>query len=100
MAGTPSLARFDVILDAGSSAQEDPASAVPFDIRLSDGRVLRKPGNFFNLTEGMLWGTRPAFRKAEGRPGRRRQVGFGEILPDADRVQRHRARLRPVRAAG
>ena len=31
VAGTPSLAVYDVILDAGSSAKEDPASAVPFD---------------------------------------------------------------------
>ena len=29
VAGTPSLAVYDVILDAGSSAKEDPASAVP-----------------------------------------------------------------------
>ena len=58
---------YDVILDAGSSAAEDPASAVPFDLKLAGGKVLRKPGNLFNLTEGMLWGTRPAFtrRKAD-----------------------------------
>ena len=83
VAGTPSLARYDVILDAGSSAREDPASAVPFDIRLSDGRVLRKPGNFFNLTEGMLWGTRPAFRKAKVDLDGDGRVEFGELLPDA-----------------
>ena len=41
VAGTPSLAVYDVILDAGSSAKEDRASAVPFDLRLADGRVLR-----------------------------------------------------------
>jgi hypothetical protein len=38
VAGTPSLAEYDVILDAGSSAAEDPESAVPFDLTLSDGR--------------------------------------------------------------
>ena len=59
VAGTPSLAIYDVILDAGSSAKEDPASAVPFDLKLPNGKVLRKPGNLYNLTEGMLWGTRP-----------------------------------------
>ncbi len=37
VAGTPSLAVYDVILDAGSSAKEDPASAVPFDLKLADG---------------------------------------------------------------
>ncbi len=85
VAGTPSLAVYDVILDAGSSAKEDPASAVPFDLKLSDGRVLAKPGNLFNLTEGTLWGTRPEY-VAKGvqpdldRDGKRE---FGEVLPDA-----------------
>ena len=36
VAGTPSLAVYDVILDAGSSAAEDPASAVPFDLKLAE----------------------------------------------------------------
>jgi hypothetical protein len=85
VAGTPSLAVYDVILDAGSSAKEDPASAVPFDLRLADGRVLRKPGNLYNLTEGMLWGTRPEYvaksvwADLDG-DGKRE---FGEVLPDA-----------------
>ena len=52
VAGTPSLAEYDVILDAGSSAAEDPESAVPFDLTLPDGTVLEQPGNLFNLTEG------------------------------------------------
>jgi Imelysin len=86
VAGTPSLALYDVILDAGSSADEDPASAVPFDLKLADGRVLRKPGNLYNLTEGMLWGTRPEFVARAAKPdldadGR---IEFGEVLPDTD----------------
>jgi imelysin len=84
VAGTPSLAVYDVILDAGSSAKEDPASAVPFDLKLPNGKVLRKPGNLFNLTEGMLWGTLPAYVGTtvdlDG-DGRRE---FGEVLPDAN----------------
>jgi Imelysin len=83
VAGTPSLAVYDVILDAGSSAAEDPASAVPFDLRLADGRVLRKPGNLFNLTEGMLWGSRPELvAKGVDFDGDGR-LAFGEVLPDA-----------------
>jgi hypothetical protein len=84
VAGTPSLAVYDVILDAGSSAKEDPASAVPFDLRLPNGTVLRKPGNLFNLTEGMLWGSLPAYvggkadLDADGKPE------FGEVLPEAN----------------
>jgi hypothetical protein len=85
VAGTPSLAQYDVILDAGSSATEDPESAVPFDLELGDGTVLKQPGNLYNLTEGALWGTVP-----DGLPESTPvdldgdgQKGFGEVLPDA-----------------
>jgi hypothetical protein len=85
VAGTPSLAVYDVILDAGSSAKEDPASAVPFDLKLADGRVLRKPGNLFNLTEGMLWGTLPQYTAKGVRADLDGdgKLEFGEALPDA-----------------
>jgi hypothetical protein len=85
VAGTPSLAVYDVILDAGASAAEDPASAVPFDLKLHDGRVLRKPGNLYNLTEGMLWGTRPEFvaRAVRADLDGDGALEFGEVLPDA-----------------
>ena len=85
VAGTPSLAEYDVILDAGSSATEDPESAVPFDLTLSNGTTLEQPGNLFNLTEGALWGTLP-----EGLPQSTpadldgdSTEEFGEVLPDA-----------------
>jgi hypothetical protein len=87
VAGTPSLAEYDVILDAGSSAAEDPESAVPFDLTLADGTVLEQPGNLFNLTEGALWGTLP---EGLGRPSAPADLdgdgteSFGEVLPDAD----------------
>ena len=86
VAGTPSLAEYDVILDAGSSKAEDPESAVPFDLELSDGRTLEQPGNLFNLTEGMLWGTLPdltAEAEAEADLNGDGKVEFGEALPDA-----------------
>ena len=84
VAGTPSLAEYDVILDAGSSAEEDPESAVPFDLELSDGRTLEQPGNLFNLTEGMLWGTLPKLTaKAEADLDGDGNAQFGESLPDA-----------------
>jgi hypothetical protein len=86
VAGTPSLARFDVILDAGASAKEDPAGAVPFDLRLPNGKLLKQPGNFYNLTEGMLWGTRPEFvaRGVKADLDGDRTVEFGEVLPEAN----------------
>lgn len=84
VAGTPSLAVYDVILDAGSSAKEDPASAVPFDLKLPNGKVLEKPGNLYNLTEGMLWGTLPEYvgGKADLDGDGKRE--FGEVLPEAN----------------
>jgi hypothetical protein len=85
VAGTPSLAEYDVILDAGSSAAEDPESAVPFDLTLSDGRTLEQPGNLFNLTEGALWGTLPD-ALPQSTPTDLDGDGtqdFGEVLPDA-----------------
>ena len=85
VAGTPSLAEYDVIIDAGSSAAEDPESAVPFDLTLPDGTVLEQPGNLFNVTEGALWNTLP---EELGRPGTPADLNgdgaleFGEVLPD------------------
>jgi Imelysin len=87
VAGTPSLAIYDVILDAGSSAKEDPASAVPFDLKLPNGKVLRKPGNLFNLTEGMLWGTRPELVGAKVDLDGDGRLEFGEVLPDANALK-------------
>ena len=82
VAGTPSLAAYDVILDAGSSAAEDPASAVPFDLELPNGKVLRKPGNLYNLTEGMLWGTLPALVSGKADLDGDGRLEFGEVLPE------------------
>jgi hypothetical protein len=90
VAGTPSLAEFDVIIDAGSSAAEDPESAVPFDLTLADGTVLEQPGNLFNLTEGALWGTLPEELDRAGTPvdlDGDGQTEFGEVLPDPHLLQ-------------
>ena len=87
VAGTPSLSVYDVILDAGASAAEDPASAVPFDLHLPNGRVLRKPGNLYNLTEGMLWGTLPSLVAARADLNGDGRREFGEVLPDANALK-------------
>ncbi len=86
VAGVPSLAEFDVILDAGASGAEDPEGAVPFDLTLPDGRVLPKPGNLFGVTESALWGTEPEYTVPDVAPdfdGNGAQ-DFGEALPDAN----------------
>jgi len=88
IAGVPSLARYDVIMDSGTSAADDPQTAVPFDLRLPNGKVLKQPGNFFHaLLEPTLWGTDARFVA----PGNVRadldgdgKVEFGEVLPDAN----------------
>ncbi len=87
VAGTPSLAQYDVIIDAGANGAEDPEGAVPFDLTLADGRVLKQPDNFYNLTEGALWGTLPAAVAAEAPSTPVDLDGngtkdFGEVLPD------------------
>ncbi len=99
VAGTPSLAEYDVILDAGSSAAEDPESAVPFDLELSDGTVLEQPGNLYNLTEGALWGTVPEWIAAEHsrRPRRRRGDGVRRGAAGRTLPARVGAGIRPLR---
>lgn len=85
VAGTPSLAEYDVILDAGTSAEEDPEGAVPFDLTLPDGRVLPKPGNLFGVLESTLWGTYADFTTGlEADLDNNGSIDFGEKLPDAN----------------
>jgi hypothetical protein len=86
VAGVPSLADFDVDIDAGSPAEEDAESAVNFDLKLPDGTVLKQPGNYFYLAEAALWGTHEQWTvtnvsadiNGDGK------VEFGEVLPDAN----------------
>lgn len=87
VAGVPSLAEYDVILDAGSSG-EDPESAVPFDLTYPDGTVLKKPGNYFFLTETSLWGTEQKFtaKGVKADLDGDGKVEYGEALPDANHI--------------
>jgi hypothetical protein len=85
VAGVPSLADFDVIIDAGAD-KSDPENAVPFSIETPAGKTFEQPGNFFFLLETSLWGTEEQFAAKGVEPdldddGR---VTFGEALPDAD----------------
>jgi hypothetical protein len=85
VAGTPSLAEYDVILDAGTSGAEDPEGAVPFDLTLPDGRVLPKPGNLFGVLESTLWGTYAEYTTGiEADLDGNGTIDFGEKLPDAN----------------
>lgn len=86
VAGTPSLAQFDVDMDAGASQEQDPENAVSFDLKLPDGRTLEKPGNLFGVTESTLWGTFDAYRVTTVQADFNGDdtVAFGEALPDAN----------------
>ena len=85
VAGTPSLADYDVIIDAGASGNEDPGNTVPFDLTLPDGRVLPKPGNLFGVLESTLWGTFADYTTGvEADLDGNGTVDFGEKLPDAN----------------
>ncbi len=85
VAGVPSLAEYDVIIDAGADAS-DPENAVPFDLETPSGRTLKQPGNFNYLIETSAYGTDPAFQAKGAEPDLDGdgKVEFGESLPDAD----------------
>jgi hypothetical protein len=84
VAGVPSLADFDVIIDAGSD-KSDPENAVPFSIETEDGRTFEQPGNFNFLVETALFGTEPkwAAKGVEPDLDGDGKVAFGEAMPDA-----------------
>ena len=85
VAGVPSLADFDVIIDAGSD-KSDPENAVPFSIKTPAGKTFEQPGNFFGLIETSLWGTEPEYAAEGVDPdlNDNGKVEFGEAVPDAD----------------
>jgi hypothetical protein len=85
VAGVPSLADYDVVLDAGSAGSEGGDNVAPVDLSLGDGRTLEKPGNLFGVTESTLWGTFADYTvpgvaadvDGDGQPS------LGDALPDA-----------------
>jgi hypothetical protein len=85
VAGVPSLADFDVIIDAGAD-KSDPENAVPFNVKTPAGKVYEQPGNFFGLIETSLWGTEPKYAAKGVEPDLddNGKVEFGEAVPDAD----------------
>jgi hypothetical protein len=85
VAGVPSLAYYDVWIDAGPSAEEDPAEALEWELALPDGRVLASPGNFFHhLTEPAIWVTNPEFTGLAVDLDGNGEIEFAEGLPEAN----------------
>ena len=80
VAGVPTLADYDVIIDAGGDAS-DPETAVPFSIKTEDGKTFKQPGNLFFLVESALYGTESKW-SAKGDVDGDGKVAFGEALPE------------------
>jgi hypothetical protein len=85
VAGVPSLADYDVIIDAGAD-KSDPENAVPFSLETKAGKKFEQPGNFFALVETSVFGTEPNFVATGVEPDLDGdgKVTFPEALPDAD----------------
>ena len=94
VAGVASLADYDVIIDAGSSGEE-PESAVPFDLKLPNGKTLKQPGKFMFLTETALCGTTTTSPPRAWRPDleRKRQ---GRVRRGAPRRRTSSSRPRAI----
>ena len=60
VAGVPSLADFDVIIDAGADGS-DPENAAPINLETPAGKTYDQPGNFNYLIETSAFGTEPKF---------------------------------------
>ena len=85
VAGVPSLADFDVWIDAGPSGEEDPVEARNWQLELPNGEVLDRPGNFFHsLLEPTIWGTNEeavgAYTDLDGDG----EIGSVDVLPEAN----------------
>lgn len=85
IAGVPSLAEHDVLIDAGPSREEDPEGALAWTLELPDGNTLDSPGNYFHsLLEPTLWGTEEEYVGAAVDLDGDGTVALGEVLPDAN----------------
>ena len=88
VAGVPSLSKFDTILDAGASGAEGGDNIADFTLTLPDGSTLDKPGNLFHvLLEPMIYGSDPAQSKFTADIDNDGKIGFGDALPDANRLK-------------
>jgi hypothetical protein len=85
VAGVPSLAYYDVWIDAGPSGADDPVNALDVLIELPDGRVLEKPGSLYHyITEPALWGTNDEFVGLRVDVDGDGTIEFDEAMPEAN----------------
>lgn len=87
VAGVPSTAHFDLILDAGNPGTEA-EDVADYDLTLPDGTVLHQPGSLFHsLSEPLFWGTDAAHLTLPGDVDGNGAVAPGEGLFDANLAQ-------------
>jgi hypothetical protein len=85
VAGIPSLAYYDVLIDAGPTGEDDPTNALDNSIDLPDGSTLERPGNLFHaVTEPTLWGTLDQYTGLAIDMDGDGTIELGEALPDAN----------------
>ncbi|MFN2137221.1 MAG: EfeM/EfeO family lipoprotein [Candidatus Promineifilaceae bacterium] len=85
IAGVPSLASYDVWIDAGPSKAEAPSEAREWVLELPDGRELDSPGNFFHsLLEPTIWGTTEEYTGLAVDLDGSGTIELGEALPEAN----------------
>ena len=88
VAGVPSLADYDVILDSGR-AEGEGDNVAQITLKLPDGKEVKNPGSFYNwLIEPQLFGTKADWVAlkdidvdGDGK------VGFGDVLPEANLIK-------------
>lgn len=87
VAGVPSTAHFDLILDAGNPGTEA-EDVADYDLTLPDGTVFHQPGSLFHtLSEPLFWGTDTAHLTLPGDVDGDGTAAPGEGLFDANLAQ-------------
>ena len=83
VAGVPTLAPYDGIIDAGAKGD------INYSITLPDGKILDKPGNLFGLLELALWGGDPdqVYAAKQADLDGNGTIEFGEVIPDANALK-------------
>jgi hypothetical protein len=85
VAGVPSMAHFDVLIDAGPSGEDDPENALDNTVEFPDGRAIERPGSLYHsMTEPALWGTRDDFVGLHVDMDGDGDIELGEVLPEAN----------------
>ena len=108
VAGVPSMAEYDIYLDAGVPAAEGPEDVAPVVLDLGDGQKIDKQGSLFTyIIEPMLWGgdkrwvvtcrwrqkSLPRPEDAHAAAAKDVNKKLGELLADARGMERFGGRL-------